>query len=248
MHIPKHLAIIMDGNGRWAEQRQLPRIAGHRQGVSTVREIVHECHQLGVGYLTLYAFSSENWGRPDEEVSALMELLSIYLQEQFEQMLEKRIRLCVIGQTDRLPLSVRQVLEDTVEKTRDNSDMVLTLALSYGARDEILRAARLLAEKVQAGELSPEQIDEDVFSASLDTVDLPDPDLLIRTSGEMRISNFLLWQIAYSEMVFTPVLWPDFGPNELHRALQEFTRRERRFGLTGGQVDGQRRQPGESGH
>jgi len=248
MHIPKHLAIIMDGNGRWAEQRQLPRIAGHRQGVRTVREIVQECHQLGVRYLTLYAFSSENWGRPDEEVSALMDLLSIYLQEQFEQMLEKRIRLCVIGQTDRLPLPVRQVLENTVEKTRDNNDMVLTLALSYGARDEILRAVHLLAKKVEAGEISPQQIDEDAFSACLDTADLPDPDLLIRTSGEMRISNFLLWQIAYSEMVFTPVLWPDFGQDELHRALQEFTRRERRFGLTGRQVDGQRLQPGENGH
>ncbi|PNU19811.1 isoprenyl transferase [Geothermobacter hydrogeniphilus] len=245
MHIPRHLAIIMDGNGRWAENRCLPRIAGHRQGVRTVREIVQECQRLGVDYLTLYAFSSENWGRPDDEVSALMELLSIYLREQFDLMLEKRIRLRVIGEIERLPLPVRRVLEETVAKTGDHDGMVLTLALSYGARNEILRASQRLAARVAAGELSPDAIDEELFAGSLDTSGMPDPDLLIRTSGEMRISNFLLWQIAYAEMVFTPVLWPDFGVEELHWALTEFTRRERRFGLTRDQVDCR---SGEKGH
>lgn len=248
MHIPRHLAVIMDGNGRWAEQRQLPRISGHRQGVRAVRDVVQECNRLGVGYLTLYAFSSENWGRPDDEVSALMELLSVYLREQFELMLDNRIRLRVIGQTGRLPMPVRRVLDETIEKTRENKGMVLTLALSYGARDEILRAVRVLAEQVEAGELTAGSIDEASFSACLDTAGIPDPDLLIRTSGEMRISNFLLWQIAYAEMVFSSVLWPDFGVEELHRAFQEFTRRERRFGLTRDQVDGQGDDSGETDH
>jgi len=248
MRIPRHLAIIMDGNGRWAEKRRLPRIAGHQEGVRIVREVVQECRRLGVGYLTLYAFSSEKWGRPDNEVAALMELLCVYLREQLELMLENHIRLRVIGETARLPQSVRQMLEDTMEQTAGNEGMVLTLALSYGARDEILRTVRCLAERVARGDLEPAGIDEQEFTACLDTAGMPDPDLLIRTSGEMRISNFLLWQVAYAEMVFTPVLWPEFGVEELHRAFNEFTRRERRFGLTGDQIVDQRRRSGEKDH
>lgn len=240
MHIPRHLAIIMDGNGRWAEQRRLPRIAGHRQGVKAVREIVQESQRLGVRYLTLYAFSSENWGRPEDEVDALMELLILYLQNELELMLEKKISLQVIGQLDRLPKSVKKVLQETVDRTRENRDMVLTLALSYGARDEILRASRTLALEVQSGRLAPGDINEKLFSETLDTGRTPDPDLLIRTSGEMRISNFLLWQLAYSEMIFSPVLWPDFTAAELCRCLEEFSARERRFGLTQEQIEQQR--------
>lgn len=240
MHVPQHLAIIMDGNGRWAEQRRLPRIAGHRQGVKAVREIVQESHRLGIRYLTLYAFSSENWGRPDDEVAALMELLILYLQNELKLMLENRISLRVIGQLDRLPKSVRKVLQETMDRTRNNGDMVLTLALSYGARDEILRAARQLAVEVRSDNLEPDEISEKLFSETLDTGATPDPDLLIRTSGEMRISNFLLWQLAYSEMIFSQVLWPDFTAAELCRSLEEFSARERRFGLTQEQIERQR--------
>ncbi|RME37740.1 MAG: di-trans,poly-cis-decaprenylcistransferase, partial [Deltaproteobacteria bacterium] len=203
MRIPAHLAIIMDGNGRWARQRNLPRIAGHRQGVRVVRDIVQECHRLGIRYLTLYAFSSENWGRPDDEVSALMDLLCSYLQSELELMLENRIRLKVIGELDRLPRGVRQMLSDTMEKTRTNSDMVLTLALSYGARNELVRAAQKVAAMAQAGLLAPGEINDRLLQTLLDTADMPDPDLVIRTSGEMRLSNFLLWQLAYAELVFT---------------------------------------------
>nr|WP_281289717.1 isoprenyl transferase [Geothermobacter ehrlichii] len=240
MHIPRHLAIIMDGNGRWAEQRHLPRISGHRQGVRVVRDIVKECHRLGIDYLTLYAFSSENWGRPEEEVSALMDLLGRYLQSELELMLKNRISLRVIGELDRLPPGVRSALKETVERTRNNGDMVLTLALSYGARNELVRAVRKIAAKVQAGLLLPGEITERTFADCLDTAGMPDPDLLIRTSGEMRVSNFLLWQLAYAEMVFTPVLWPDFNEDELHRCLEEYSSRERRFGLTHDQVAGLR--------
>ncbi|RMF42040.1 MAG: isoprenyl transferase [Deltaproteobacteria bacterium] len=236
MHVPTHLAIIMDGNGRWARQRNLPRIAGHRRGVRVVRDVVQECHRLGVRFLTLYAFSSENWGRPDDEVSGLMDLLASYLKSELELMLKNRISLRVIGELDRLPKNVRMMLEETVEKTSDNRDMVLTLALSYGARNELVRAMRRMAGLVQAGMLAPGEVTEDLVDNLLDTRDMPDPDLLIRTSGEMRVSNFLLWQLAYAEMVFTPVLWPDFDRGELHRCLNEFSQRERRFGLTDDQV------------
>lgn len=236
MRIPQHLAIIMDGNGRWAEQRQLPRIFGHRQGVETVRSVVKECRALGIPHLTLYAFSSENWGRPAAEVAALMELLGMFLAQELKTLMAEDIRLRVIGNTALLPSEVRQVLDDTIARTAGNSRLVLTLALSYGARDEILRAVRHLAAEVEEGRLSAPDIDEQRIAAALDTAGLPDPDLLIRTSGEMRISNFLLWQLAYAELYFTEVLWPDFSAAELRRALDDFAARNRRYGLTGQQT------------
>ncbi len=235
MRIPQHLAIIMDGNGRWAEQRQMPRIFGHRQGVETVRSVVKECRLLGIPHLTLYAFSSENWGRPASEVAALMELLGMFLAQELETLMAEDIRLRVIGNISLLPVEVREVLEDTIKRTAENSRLVLTLALSYGARDEILRAVKDLAAGVSGGEFSISDIDEQRFGAALDTAGLPDPDLLIRTSGEMRISNFLLWQLAYAELYFTDVLWPDFSADELRLALDDFSARQRRFGLTAAQ-------------
>ena len=227
----------MDGNGRWAEQRQMPRIFGHRQGVETVRAVVKECRALGIPHLTLYAFSSENWGRPAAEVAALMELLGLFLAQELETLIAEDIRLRVIGNTALLPAEVRQVLDDTIARTACNSRLVLTLALSYGARDEILRATRQLAAEVEQGKLATAEIDERRFSEALDTAGLPDPDLLIRTSGEMRISNFLLWQLAYAELYFTDVLWPDFTADQLHLALKDFAARQRRFGLTAQQSD-----------
>lgn len=232
MRIPQHLAIIMDGNGRWAEQRQMPRIFGHRQGVETVRSMVKECRALGIPHLTLYAFSSENWGRPASEVAALMDLLGMFLAQELETLMAEGICLRVIGDTSLLPGEVRQVLNDTIKRTAANSRLVLTLALSYGGRDEILRAVKDLATEIEGGGLAASDIDEQRFSAALDTAGLPDPDLLIRTSGEMRISNFLLWQLAYAELYFTDVLWPDFSADELRRALEDFSARQRRFGLT----------------
>lgn len=237
MRFPRHLAIIMDGNGRWAEQRHLPRIVGHRRGVETVQRIVSACRARGIPYLTLYAFSSENWRRPVEEVGALMGLLGRYLQSELTTMLKEGIRLRVIGETGRLPADVRRVLDDTVAKTAGNSGMVLTLALSYGGRDELVRGMRRLAAAVQAGTLAPEEIDEAQIAAALDTVGIPDPDLLVRTSGEMRISNFLLWQLAYAELYFSDILWPDFDEPELQRALDVYAQRQRRFGLTGAQLE-----------
>jgi undecaprenyl diphosphate synthase len=248
MRIPRHLAIIMDGNGRWAEQRQLPRIAGHHRGVETVQAVVKECRAIGISYITLYAFSSENWGRPEEEVNALMGLLAEYLRSELKTMMARGIRLKVIGETNRLPVEARKVLDETVARTRDNHDMVLTLALSYGARNELVRAARYLAGEAIAGRMAPEDIDDRAVAGALDTADLPDPDLLIRTSGEMRISNFLLWQLAYTELYFSEVLWPDFDERELRRALKEYSRRQRRFGLTGEQVRTDDRLPGEGHH
>lgn len=235
-HIPRHLAVIMDGNGRWAQQRHLPRIVGHQKGVESVRQIVKSCCELGIEHLTLYAFSSENWGRPEDEVAALMTLLANYLDSELKSMLSNRIRLNVIGEIDRLPGNIVKTLEKTMERTRENDSMTLTLALSYGARDEILQVCRTLAEKAGHGELRPEEIDENMFCNHLDTREIPDPDLLIRTSGEMRISNFLLWQLAYTELYFTDIYWPDFGEKELQAALDEFGRRQRRFGLTAEQI------------
>jgi undecaprenyl diphosphate synthase len=239
MRIPRHLAIIMDGNGRWAEQRGLPRILGHHHGVETAKKIIEECRRLGLSYLTLYAFSSENWGRPNEEVDSLMTLLNTFLEKELDTLLTHHIRLNVIGAIERLPLQVRETLCRVMERTVDNSDMVLTLALSYGARDEILSAVRALAGEVQNGHLQADAIDEQCFSGVLQTAGMPDPDFLIRTSGEMRISNFLLWQLAYAEIYFTSVLWPDFSPAHLHDALSEFSRRERRYGLTAEQLPGE---------
>ena len=237
MTLPIHLAIIMDGNGRWAEQRGLPRIAGHRQGVETARAIISACRARSIGYLTLFAFSSENWLRPPAEVTALMELLVTFLQQEAEELVRQGVRLRVIGEIDRLSPEARQVLDEACARTAQGEEMTLTLALSYGARDELVQAARHLAREVQQGALRVDDIDEQVFSGALSTTGLPDPDLLIRTSGEMRISNFLLWQLAYTELFFTPVLWPEFGSEHLDLALAAFRQRERRFGRTTAQLD-----------
>ncbi len=236
MPAPRHIAIIMDGNGRWAENRRLPRVVGHQRGVEVVQKIVTDCRESGIPFLTLYAFSSENWGRPADEVNALMGLLGRYLQIELDTLLKQGIRLRVIGEISRLPAEIRQILESTIEGTASNREMVLTLALSYGSRNEILRAVQSVARDVAAGHLDPAQIDEEELAGHLDTAGLPDPDLLIRTSGEYRISNFLLWQLAYTELYFSEALWPDFSPVELHKAIDEFSRRQRRFGLTGAQL------------
>jgi undecaprenyl diphosphate synthase len=236
MQIPKHLAIIMDGNGRWAEQRRLPRILGHRKGVETVQAIVGDCLDLGISYLTLFAFSSENWGRPQEEVEALMNLLGTFLKKELGQIHDQGIRLMAVGELERLPKSIAKILKDSIRKTADNERMVLNLALSYGSRNELTRAVQVLGREVADGRMRAEDITEEDIEAALDTHSIPDPDLLIRTSGEMRISNFLLWQVAYSELYFTEALWPDFTREHLMRALEEYSRRQRRFGLTGAQL------------
>ncbi len=236
MQFPKHLAIIMDGNGRWAEQRHLPRILGHRKGVETVQSVVDGCLEHGVRYLTLYAFSSENWGRPQEEVEALMGLLGTFLKKELSQLNERGIRLLAIGEIDRLPKKIAEILTGIIAQTAANDRMVLNLALSYGSRNELTRAIQKLGHEVASGNLNPEDITELEIENALDTKEIPDPDLLIRTSGEMRISNFLLWQIAYTELYFTETLWPDFSKDELTRALQEYSHRQRRFGLTGAQL------------
>ena len=228
--LPKHVAIIMDGNGRWAEKHAFPRVRGHRKGAESVRTIVTLCRKLGIGYLTLYAFSEENWKRPPHEVNALMKLLGSFLKRELKEMKENGIRLNVIGRPEKLPATTRKVLLDTIRETSHGSKMVLTLALSYGGRQEILDAVRAIARKVQNGAMDPSDISEDQFSGSLYTSGMPDPDLLIRTSGEYRISNFLLWQISYSEIYITPTLWPDFGEAEFLKALSEYQKRDRRFG------------------
>ncbi len=236
MQIPIHLAIIMDGNGRWAEQRHLPRILGHRKGVESVQTIVDECMELGIRYLTLYAFSSENWGRPQEEVEALMGLLGTFLKKELSQLQKRGIRLMAIGELDRLPGTISKILKDIIKKTARNDRMVLNLALSYGSRNELTRAMQTLGREIFDGRLKAEDLTEADIDAALDTHAIPDPDLLIRTSGEMRISNFLLWQVAYSELYFTEALWPDFSRDQLLQAIEEYSRRQRRFGLTGAQL------------
>lgn len=236
--LPRHVAIIMDGNGRWAKRRGLPRIFGHRQGVKAVRSTVRACRELGIAVLTLYAFSQENWRRPPEEVNALMDLLYEYLQSELEEMLTNDISLRAIGNTARLPERVRTLLEETISRTAGNQGLILNLALSYGGRDEIARAARRLAEACVSGQLQSEKIGEAEVAAHLDTAGLPDPDLLVRTSGEFRLSNFLLFQSAYAELYITPSLWPDFGRNELLKALHEYQARERRFGFNSEQIIG----------
>lgn len=234
--LPHHLAVIMDGNGRWAKQRMLRRIVGHQRGVETVRLIVEECSSLGIGYLTLYAFSTENWLRPKSEVTALMTLLKKYIRSETPRMMKNNIRFNVIGDRSELPPDVEREVTDALTRTASNSGMVLTLALSYGSRQEIVRAARQLAGDVAAGRITLDEVDETLFNGYLYTVDMPDPDLLIRTSGEMRISNFLLWQLAYTELYYCDVNWPDFGKKELHRALHDYQSRERRFGQTSDQL------------
>jgi undecaprenyl diphosphate synthase len=234
--LPKHLAIIMDGNGRWAQERMLKRIIGHQKGVETVRNIVEESSLLGIQYLTLFAFSAENWLRPKSEVRSLMSLLKKYITMETPRLMRNNIRFNVIGNLDELPPDVNKAVDVAIAKTSNNSGMILTLALSYGARQEILQAVARLADDMATGKINKDELTELFFTRYLYTADLPDPDFLIRTSGEMRISNFLLWQIAYSELYFTEVNWPDFGKDEFYHALSNFQSRERRFGLISGQL------------
>lgn len=229
---PGHVAIIMDGNGRWAKARGLPRTAGHKKGVDAVRRTVEAARELGIGTLTIFSFSSENWRRPEEEISDLMGLLRFYLRSEVAELHRGGVRLRVIGDRTRLSEDINRLIDNAEALTRDNRTMTLVVALSYGSRLEIVHAARRLAEEVAAGRLSSESIDEDALSARLYTSDIPDPDLIIRTSGEKRISNFLLWQAAYAELVFVDTLWPDFTKRDLEAAIEEFHRRERRFGAT----------------
>jgi undecaprenyl diphosphate synthase len=235
--LPQHLAIIMDGNGRWAKERNLSRIEGHRSGAESVRAVVRSCRKIGIPILTLYAFSKENWQRPSGEVRALWRLLNRYLRSELEEMLANGIRLSVIGDIHELPKNIYQLLVDTMKKTEANREMLLNLALSYSGRSEIVRAAQKLAAECVARRLDPQEIDESLFSSHLHTADLPDPDLLIRTSGEQRISNFLLWQMAYTELYVSPVYWPDFREPQLIEALADYQKRERRFGKTGEQKE-----------
>jgi undecaprenyl diphosphate synthase len=234
--LPRHVAIIMDGNGRWAEAHGLSRLHGHRRGKEAVREVVETARELGIEYLTLYAFSTENWNRPTREVNALMRLLRRYLRTELGKMMRYEIRLRAIGNLRKLPQDVLAELREVEHRTRDNARMTVQLAVSYGGREEITLAARRLARRVRDGELRPEDIDEQTFAESLMTGDVPDPDLLIRTSGELRVSNFLLWQIAYTELYVTDTLWPDFRRDELLAALEDYKRRQRRFGKTGAQL------------
>ena len=229
-NLPAHIAIIMDGNGRWAKKRLLNRINGHEKGSDTVRTMVRTCREIGISYLTLYAFSTENWQRPKTEVDALMTLLRKFLHSEQKEMIERDIRLRVIGQIDRLPAKVQEALHTTMAATKDNTSMTLILALSYGGRAEITRMVQEVGQKIKHGEIDLNAINDDLIADHLYTRDIPDPDLLIRTSGEMRISNFLLWQIAYSEIFVTPTLWPDFSPDELLEILKDYQNRERRFG------------------
>jgi undecaprenyl diphosphate synthase len=228
--MPKHVAIIMDGNGRWAKKRLLNRIMGHEKGAETVKTIVRTARQLNISALTLYAFSTENWQRPRPEVSGLMLLLKRFLESERQTLIENHIRLNTIGQIQRLPDGVRQVLEAVMADTASHTKMVLTLALSYGSRTEIVDMVKQIAAAVEAGTIDPATLSPEMIADHLYTRGLPDPDLLIRTSGEMRISNFLLWQIAYAELHFTPTLWPDFGKDEFIRILKDYQNRERRFG------------------
>jgi undecaprenyl diphosphate synthase len=228
--LPRHVAVIMDGNGRWAGLRGLPRVAGHREGVRTARQTVRTAGRLGIEFLTLYAFSSENWTRPAAEVSFLMRLLESSVDEELPGLIENNVRLRALGELDSLADGVRRSVERAVLATQENTGLTLQIALNYGGRRELVRAVRRLAARVARGELAPEAIDEAGIGAALDTAGVPDPDLLIRTSGEYRLSNFLLWQVAYTELVVLPTLWPDFAPQDLYGAVAEYQRRSRRFG------------------
>lgn len=234
--LPAHVAIIMDGNGRWAQGRGKPRLFGHKAGAGSVREIVEVSREIGIKVLTLYAFSSENWRRPEQEVSGLMSILKNYLVSELNRMLDNGIRLRCIGDISKLPDEPRKQLLETIERTSGNSDMTLNLALSYGGRDEMIRAVKSLAHEVAVGKLAPEEIVEDDITDRLDTAGLVDPDLLIRTGGEARLSNFLLWQASYAEIYFTDIMWPDFRREQYLGAIREFQHRERRFGKTSAQV------------
>jgi undecaprenyl diphosphate synthase len=235
--LPQHVAIIMDGNGRWAEQRGLSRLHGHRVGKDSVRAVVESARKLGIRYLSLFAFSTENWNRPPKEVDALMQLLRRYLASELDKMMKHEIRLVAVGSLRRLPPAVREALRAAVASTRNNTGMTVVLAISYGGRDEITDAVRRLARKVKKGQIEPDAITQDVFRRHLATKDIPDPDLLVRTSGEMRVSNFFLWQLAYTEIYVTETLWPDFREREFQQALGFFEQRQRRFGRTPAQAE-----------
>jgi undecaprenyl diphosphate synthase len=228
--LPTHVAIIMDGNGRWARKKLLNRVKGHERGTATVRTIVTASREIGIRYLTLYAFSTENWQRPKAEVSALMTILKNFLKSEKQEMLDKNIRLNTIGDTRKLPATVQEMLQQTMAATAGNTGLTLTLALSYGGRTEIVSMVREIAARVGRGEINADAISEQEIAGALDTRGMPDPDLMIRTSGEMRISNFLLWQLAYTEFFFTDTLWPDFTRDEFEQILQAYRRRERRYG------------------
>lgn len=234
--LPSHVAVIMDGNGRWAEERGLPRASGHQAGIASVRDITRAARELGISHLTLYAFSTENWKRPGKEVSMLMGLLRKMLHEELEEMRENGVRLNVIGQSNALPKEVQQDLFSAIENTAHNTRLTLTLALSYSGRWDLVRAMQMMALDVRRGKLSPEDVNDELVKSYLTTANLPDPDLMIRTSGEMRLSNFLLWEMAYSEIYVTKISWPDFRREHLYEAIRDFQRRERRFGLTGDQI------------
>ena len=231
---PAHVAIIMDGNGRWAKARGMPRLVGHKRGVESVRDAVKAAKALGIRYLTLYGFSSENWRRPLAEVNDLMGLLRLYLRSEIAELHREGVRLRIIGQRSRLSDDIRALIENGERLTADNVNLTLTIALSYGGRDEIAHAAKAIAMAVRAGTLDPEEVDEETVSRHLFTHDMPDPDLLIRTSGEKRVSNFLLWQCAYAELVFIDKHWPDFSRDDLESAIREYHGRERRFGASAG--------------
>ena len=236
-NIPRHVAIIMDGNGRWARQRGLPRIAGHRAGAKSVREIVRVASKLGIEYLTLYAFSSENWSRPKVEVAALMRLLEFYLQKELAELDKDNVRLAAIGRLHELPAGARQQLDKAIAALRDNEGLTLVLALSYGGRAEIVDAVRGIAREIKTGQIDVADVDEKRISDHLYTAGIPDPDLLIRTSGELRLSNFLLWQISYAEIYVTETQWPDFRKAEFLKAMEDYSKRQRRFGRVHGSGD-----------
>jgi undecaprenyl diphosphate synthase len=235
-NLPRHIGIIMDGNGRWAQKRRLPRIAGHNAGIDSVRDVVEACAEIGIKVLTLFTFSQENWKRPRFEVSALMKLLLTTLNREIRELMEKDVKITCIGDLDDLPEETHYSMMEAIEMTKNNSGLILNLALSYGSRKEIKKAVVSIVEDVTAGRIAPDQIDEHLISDHLQTSGLPDPDLVIRTSGEFRISNFLLWQIAYAEIFVTKTLWPDFRKPDLYKAIHDYLKRERRFGMVAEQL------------
>jgi undecaprenyl diphosphate synthase len=236
-NLPEHIAIIMDGNGRWAKQHAIGRIRGHKRGAQAVRAAVRTCREIGIKYLTLFAFSIENWGRPTKEVEGLMSLLEEYLEKELKELHKKGIKLTTIGDIDQLKPSVKEKIISAKKITANNDQMVLNLALSYGSRDEIIGAVKKIVQDSQNGKIKSDEINKENFSKYLNTAEMPDPDLLIRTSGEYRISNFLLWQLAYTELYFTKVLWPDFKKEDIFKAIASYQKRERRFGLTSDQLN-----------
>jgi undecaprenyl diphosphate synthase len=244
--LPRHLAVIMDGNGRWAVERKFSRTAGHREGIESVRDIVKASSQLGIQYLTLYAFSIENWKRPVSEVSVLMKLLEHFLKAELNELHENKVRINTIGKISSLPQNVQKLLHDSIEKTKDNDGLTLTLALSYSGRWDIVRSVQMIALDIRRGKVSPEDISEDLFSSYLQTNKIPDPDLLIRTSGEMRLSNFLIWELAYSEIYITDKFWPEFRRRDLYESIMNYQKRERRFGKTSDQIANENNKESES--